>query len=323
MKELKGLFVKFLPFIVVMLLLISGCGTDNDNHEKNGTIPPEVGNPAAINLRVNNGAEFQIDPGGTYFLRNYDINSMIYISMDIVSESWVHTFKAKDEPVSNPAIITLSIKTESGFIDKTYQIFFSWAGLSRIFPNLWTQLPVDETYILSEIKLFPFEWSVNQYKNCDGAVLPIAGNEGLFSLVGNKFGGDGSTTFALPDLSQKSPLEGLSYQICTAGVKPAGQPNPPSGELQYHPSGNYWDDLFLGEIVLVKTLTSDVANTFELCDGKILPIATHQALFALLGTKFGGDGKTTFALPNLTSVESPVAGAKYYIVKSGIFPSRW
>ena len=35
------------------------------------------------------------------------------------------------------------------------------------------------------------------------------------------------------------------------------------------------------------------------CDGQILPIAQHQALFSLLGTTYGGDGRVTFALPDL------------------------
>ena len=35
------------------------------------------------------------------------------------------------------------------------------------------------------------------------------------------------------------------------------------------------------------------------CDGQILPIASHTALFSLLGTTFGGDGRTTFGLPDL------------------------
>lgn len=38
---------------------------------------------------------------------------------------------------------------------------------------------------------------------------------------------------------------------------------------------------------------------WALCDGQLLPISQYQALFALLGTQFGGDGRTTFALPDL------------------------
>ena len=54
-------------------------------------------------------------------------------------------------------------------------------------------------------------------------------------------------------------------------------------------------------------------------DGAILPINQNQSLFALLGTTYGGDGRTTFALPNL---KSPVKGARYCIVTQGRFPSR-
>jgi microcystin-dependent protein len=35
------------------------------------------------------------------------------------------------------------------------------------------------------------------------------------------------------------------------------------------------------------------------CDGRLLPINQYQALFAILGTTYGGDGRTTFALPKL------------------------
>jgi microcystin-dependent protein len=38
---------------------------------------------------------------------------------------------------------------------------------------------------------------------------------------------------------------------------------------------------------------------FALCQGQLLPIARNAALFSLLGTQYGGDGKTTFGLPNL------------------------
>lgn len=38
---------------------------------------------------------------------------------------------------------------------------------------------------------------------------------------------------------------------------------------------------------------------WALCNGQLLPINQNQALFALLGTTFGGDGRATFALPNL------------------------
>ena len=57
------------------------------------------------------------------------------------------------------------------------------------------------------------------------------------------------------------------------------------------------------------------------CNGQLLPINQNQALFSLLGTNFGGDGRTTFALPNLQGKE-PCSGLHYFIAINGIFPSR-
>ena len=57
------------------------------------------------------------------------------------------------------------------------------------------------------------------------------------------------------------------------------------------------------------------------CDGRTLQIRQYQAVYALLGTTYGGDGQTNFALPNLVGKE-PVAGSAYCICVEGIFPSR-
>lgn len=54
---------------------------------------------------------------------------------------------------------------------------------------------------------------------------------------------------------------------------------------------------FLGQIILVSFNFAPVGWAF--CDGQLLPINQNQALFALIGTTFGGDGQTTFALPDL------------------------
>jgi len=56
---------------------------------------------------------------------------------------------------------------------------------------------------------------------------------------------------------------------------------------------------FIGQIIMMAT--SYVPNGYLPCDGRLLPIMQYQALFALLGVTYGGDGKTTFALPNLTA----------------------
>ena len=56
-------------------------------------------------------------------------------------------------------------------------------------------------------------------------------------------------------------------------------------------------DQFIGEIKLVAF--NFAPKGWALCAGQLLPINQNQALFALLGTTYGGDGKTTFALPDL------------------------
>jgi microcystin-dependent protein len=59
-------------------------------------------------------------------------------------------------------------------------------------------------------------------------------------------------------------------------------------------------------------------------DGQLLPIAQNQALFALLGTTYGGDGITTFALPKAKAMFVLSPGAKFSqcIALQGVFPSQ-
>src|SRR5215211_2806889 len=56
---------------------------------------------------------------------------------------------------------------------------------------------------------------------------------------------------------------------------------------------------FLGEIRIMSFAFAP--KGWALCNGQLLPINQNQALFALLGTTFGGDGRVTFALPDLRS----------------------
>lgn len=64
-----------------------------------------------------------------------------------------------------------------------------------------------------------------------------------------------------------------------------------------------------------------IPKGWELCNGKRLEISRYQGLFTLIGTKFGGDGKKNFAIPDLTGTE-PIPGLNYCIAVQGIFPSR-
>lgn len=59
---------------------------------------------------------------------------------------------------------------------------------------------------IAEIRLFPFNFAPRGWALCNGQLLPISQNTALFSLIGTTYGGDGRSTFALPDLQGRVPL---------------------------------------------------------------------------------------------------------------------
>ena len=83
---------------------------------------------------------------------------------------------------------------------------------------------------------------------------------------------------------------------------------------------------FIGEVMAVPY--NFCPRSFMEADGRLLKISEYTALFSLLGTQYGGDGRTTFGLPDLRG--KLVSGAdnnsakpvRYCIAVQGIFPSR-
>lgn len=75
--------------------------------------------------------------------------------------------------------------------------------------------------ILGFITLSALNFVPVGYAKCDGALIQINQNMALFALLGTQFGGDGTHTFALPDLTKSAPLPNLGYIICTAGIFPS------------------------------------------------------------------------------------------------------
>lgn len=62
------------------------------------------------------------------------------------------------------------------------------------------------TPFLSEIKMCSFNFPPKGWATCNGQQLPINQNQALFSLLGTTFGGNGQTTFALPNLQSRVPI---------------------------------------------------------------------------------------------------------------------
>jgi microcystin-dependent protein len=79
---------------------------------------------------------------------------------------------------------------------------------------------------VGEIRMFAGNFNPNGWMFCEGQLLPISENETLFQLIGTMYGGDGESTFALPDLRGRIPLhfgagpDGVTYvQAEASGVE--------------------------------------------------------------------------------------------------------
>jgi len=78
------------------------------------------------------------------------------------------------------------------------------------------------TPFLGEIKIMSFGFAPRNWAMCNGQFLPINQNQALFSLLGTMYGGNGQTTFALPDLRGLTPIhQGQQNTIGTKGGEQA------------------------------------------------------------------------------------------------------
>jgi microcystin-dependent protein len=75
-----------------------------------------------------------------------------------------------------------------------------------------------EPYI-GEIRMVSFQFPIKGWAFCNGQLLPIAQNQALFSLLGTMYGGNGQTTFALPDLRGRMPLHSDAQQGSNGGAE--------------------------------------------------------------------------------------------------------
>lgn len=78
-------------------------------------------------------------------------------------------------------------------------------------------------YTMGEITLFSFPFTPMGWMACEGQILSITQNQALFSLIGATYGGDGRTTFGLPNLKGSEPLPNMKYYIAVQGIYPQRQ----------------------------------------------------------------------------------------------------
>jgi microcystin-dependent protein len=74
------------------------------------------------------------------------------------------------------------------------------------------------TPFIGEIRMFPGNFAPVGWAFCNGALMAISQNDALFNLIGTTYGGDGQTTFGLPDLRGRVPMhQGTGFPLAQQG----------------------------------------------------------------------------------------------------------
>jgi microcystin-dependent protein len=144
---------------------------------------------------------------------------------------------------------------------------------------------------LAEIRIVGFNFAPNGWAFCNGQILPISQNTALFSLLGTTYGGNGISTFALPNLQGSAPLHfgqgnGLSNYFlgetggeATVTLAPSQMPqhnhtasaNAGNGDVN-NPAGNAWARPHLGKTP-VNIYNSSVGTASLALSGQALATA--------------------------------------------------
>jgi microcystin-dependent protein len=186
---------------------------------------------------------------------------------------------------------------------------------------------------LGEIRLFAGNFAPGGWAFCDGQALSIAQYQPLFTVLGSTYGGDGHSTFNLPNLQGRLPRgtgpntipadqnAPFGFQLGANQLPVHNYPLPSGGTTGNIGGGQAFENpepyFGLNYIIALQGAYQAVGSNspalgqitpfagtvapagWAFCDGQVLSIAQNQALFSILGTTYGGDGISTFALPDL------------------------
>jgi len=161
---------------------------------------------------------------------------------------------------------------------------------------------------LGQIQAFGFNFAPRGWAMCEGQILPIAQNTALFSLLGTTFGGDGRTSFALPDLRGRSIVglgNGPGLSTISWGERGGAENHTLSvGQMPAH-THNIGVNTAAGEEANPngKHIAGITDGFAENADGNLAP-PTSQG------------GSQSFG------IRSPFLGINVCIALQGVFPSR-
>jgi microcystin-dependent protein len=167
--------------------------------------------------------------------------------------------------------------------------------------------------IIGEILLVPYSFSPAGYAECNGQLLPISQNTALFSLLGTMYGGDGRTTFGLPDLRDRVPVgvgQGPGLSIYVQGQSGGEASHALTiAEMPPHTHTLFGDSV-------EATSAHPQALTFARNPERVPVYAGSPAATAApnaIGTTGGGAAHNNL---------QPYLGLKYIIALQGVYPSR-
>jgi microcystin-dependent protein len=162
---------------------------------------------------------------------------------------------------------------------------------------------------LGEIRLVPFNFAPKGWAICAGQVLPINQNQALFALLGTTYGGNGQTTFALPDLRGRVPIGagqaagGSSYPLGATGGQEAV--NLRTGQLPGHAHAVRASS--------AAATTKNPTTAFPAGGGAYAAQRNVRMNAAMIGRTGGGEAHEN---------RQPYLGLNYIIALQGIFPPQ-
>ena len=190
-----------------------------------------------------------------------------------------------------------------------------------LFPPFAISDDLNEPHI-GEIRLFAGNFAPRGWALCNGQILAVTSNEALFSILGTTYGGDGRTTFALPDLRGRGPVHkgnasgqpttwnlgqkrGSDYETLTVNEMPSHS-HPTTGQVKV--KGGEGSDSLPTNNYPAKT----IGGTPDYSPNQNNAMADDSATITIMGT--GGNQ------PHLNT--QPSLGINYIIALYGIYPSR-
>ena len=161
---------------------------------------------------------------------------------------------------------------------------------------------------LAEVRIVGFNFAPRGWAFCDGQILPINQNQSLYSLLGTTYGGDGRTSFALPDLRGRTPIH-------VDGAHREGQK---SGEETHTLAANEMPQ-HTHSLEATNTTGTGTAPQGDVLAEASLPV---YASFSGAGVAMGANSVTNVGGGQAHDNMQPYLALNFCIALQGLFPSR-